>query len=289
MLPSAPLIGSSLGPLLGGALTQGLDWRATFYFLGIFTGLCVLAFLAFEDTFRKERSAVYTAAVRRRRKEQERKALKEARERELGSHGTVVESEPETKEISEKHEKSCDDRTKEAALPPPSNPIQSQEILGTPHHVVTETPTASAPKDAVKEKKQADEIRLSLRDVNPVVPMILVLRRLNNVAILTASGLIYGFAYCIAYTCSRILSEKYGFDALKIGFVLLSYGVGEFLVTCTLARPVDSLATSTGSMFGSILGGRWSDRVFKKLKEKSGGTSKPEVFTRKLLCILHSS
>jgi hypothetical protein len=34
---------------------------------------------------------------------------------------------------------------------------------------------------------------------------------------------------------------------------------------------------AAGSMFGSILGGRWSDRVFNQLKTKNGGTSKPEV------------
>ena len=42
-------------------------------------------------------------------------------------------------------------------------------------------------------------------------------------------------------------------------------------------------------MFGSILGGRWSDRVFKILKERNGGTSAPEVTSPCLVlmtCIL---
>ena len=35
--------------------------------------------------------------------------------------------------------------------------------------------------------------------------------------------------------------------------------------------------TSSGSVLGSVLGGKWSDRVFRKLKEKHGGKSEPEV------------
>lgn len=153
---SAPLIGVSLGPLLGGALTQGLSWRATFYFIAIFTGICVLAFLAFEDTFRRERSAVYVAAAARRRR--------------------------------------------------------------------------GAGDGAVQD------VRLSLRDVNALGPMLLVLRRGNNVAILTASGLIFGFSYCISYTCSRVLAAKYGYDALKIGLVLLAYGIGKSSFPVFLGR-----------------------------------------------------
>ena len=64
---SAPLLGPSLGPILGGALTQAFSWRATFWFLAIFVGLCFLSFIPFRDTFRRERSLTYQAALRRRR------------------------------------------------------------------------------------------------------------------------------------------------------------------------------------------------------------------------------
>ncbi|KAG1729679.1 MFS general substrate transporter [Suillus lakei] len=52
---SAPLLGPSLGPIFGGALTQGLSWRAIFWFL---------------DTFRKERSVTYQNVLKRRLREQ---------------------------------------------------------------------------------------------------------------------------------------------------------------------------------------------------------------------------
>lgn len=32
-----------------------------------------------------------------------------------------------------------------------------------------------------------------------------------------------------------------------------------------------------GSLFGSVLGGRYSDHVFRKLKAQNGGTSQAEV------------
>lgn len=41
-------------------------------------------------------------------------------------------------------------------------------------------------------------------------------------------GLIFAFSYSIAYTCSRTLSERYNYDALSIGLVLLSYGIGGY-------------------------------------------------------------
>ena len=40
-------------------------------------------------------------------------------------------------------------------------------------------------------------------------------------------GLIFAFGYCLAYTCSRTLSLKYGYDALQIGVVLLAFGIGK--------------------------------------------------------------
>ncbi|KAG1742537.1 MFS general substrate transporter [Suillus lakei] len=69
---SAPLLGPSLGPIFGGALTQGLSWRAVFWFLVIWGCIIFLAFLfLFKDTFRKERSVTYQNVLKRRLREQQ--------------------------------------------------------------------------------------------------------------------------------------------------------------------------------------------------------------------------
>ncbi|KAG1815121.1 MFS general substrate transporter [Suillus subaureus] len=78
---SAPLLGPSLGPIFGGALTQALSWRAVFWFLVVWGGMIFLAFIfLFKDTFRKERSATYQNALNSRlQKQQSSKAKDESR------------------------------------------------------------------------------------------------------------------------------------------------------------------------------------------------------------------
>ncbi|KAI0927466.1 hypothetical protein AcV5_007999 [Taiwanofungus camphoratus] len=217
----APLLGPSLGPILGGVLTQGFNWRATFWFLVIFTGLCVVAFVFFKDTFRRERSLSYQTALKRLLEQQAvKKAAALHRQRTDG----------------------CEEKEKDA-----------EGAVGSATATVVERDLESqaVPAEPVKE------VKLSLKDVNPVGPIVHVLRRANNVTILFASGLLFAFNYSITYTASRTLANEYHYDALKIGLVLLAYGVG-----CLL---------------GSVLGGRYSDYVFGQLKTKHGGKSYPEM------------
>jgi hypothetical protein len=42
-------------------------------------------------------------------------------------------------------------------------------------------------------------------------------------------GLVFGFNYCLSYTCERTLANAYGYNALSVGMVLLCLGVGEIL------------------------------------------------------------
>ncbi|KAF9236463.1 vacuolar DHA amino acid exporter [Melanogaster broomeanus] len=90
---------------------------------------------------------------------------------------------------------------------------------------------------------------LSLADINPFLPLWKIIQRRNNVAILLAN--VY------PYTSTRTLSMYYGYDALTIGFVLLSLGAG--------------------SGAGSVIGGRWSDHVVMKMKEQNGGKWNAEM------------
>ncbi|KAG1723841.1 vacuolar DHA amino acid exporter [Suillus paluster] len=212
---SAPLIGPSLGPIFGGALTQGLGWRAVFWFLVIWGGIIFLAFFfLFKDTFRKERSMTYQNILKRKLREQQSSEAKD-----------------KSSKISEK-ESELDGE----------NQTSSKDI---------EAQRAVLPASAIKE------VKLSITDVNPFSPYLSIISRKNNLAILIASGLTFAFGFSIPYTCARTLSMYYNYDALKTGLVLLAYGIG--------------------TVAGSILGGRWSDRTLARLKAANGGISFPEM------------
>ncbi|KAH9891990.1 MFS general substrate transporter [Cubamyces lactineus] len=233
---SAPLLGPSLGPILGGVLTEGFNWRATFWFLAIFTGAIFMLFIPFKDTFRRERSLVYQAALKRRLAHQSAKGS----EASSLSQVTAV-----SRIVSVKDEKSSP--TKAAPTKDGIADLALERDLEKQKQPLP-TETDAAP---------LHEVKLSLADVTPIKPIVHVLRRMNNLTILAASGLIFAFSYSIAYTCSRTLANEYEYNALQIGLVLLAYGVG--------------------SLFGSVLGGRYSDYVFRKLKARNGGVSSAEM------------
>ncbi|KAH9950618.1 MFS general substrate transporter [Amylocystis lapponica] len=219
----APLLGPALGPIIGGALTQRFNWRATFWFLVIFTGCCCVAFIFLKDTFRRERSVTYQSVLRRVLEQQ---AAKKAQAFRLSQDTTVAVIAPQPEKKTRDNNATTQDLETQ-------NVITEKDVLPVP------------------------EVRLSLKDVNPVKPFIGVLSRLNNFTILFASGLLFAFNYSITYTASRTLANQYHYDALKTGLVLLAYGIG-----CLL---------------GSIGGGRYSDMVFKASKAKNEGKSYPEM------------
>jgi hypothetical protein len=71
------------------------------------------------------------------------------------------------------------------------------------------------------------------------------------------------------------MSNKYKYDALQTGLVLLAFGIGEpsgFSVD--LQQPTITVA---GCLSGSILGGRWSDYKLAQMKTNDDGKSHPEV------------
>ncbi|KAJ3805247.1 vacuolar DHA amino acid exporter [Lentinula lateritia] len=119
-------------------------------------------------------------------------------------------------------------------------------------------------QDVLSKPIVTPEVKLGLVDVNPFRPMAFILRRKYNLFMLTASGFYFSFAFVVVYTTSRTLGTYYLYDPLKIGLVLLAYGIG--------------------TVGGSIAGGRWSDYQLSKLKVKNEGKSTPEM---RLRCTLH--
>ena len=69
-----PLLGPSLGTLLGGVLTLTQPgWRAAFWFLTAYGASVTLWAFFFHDTFRKERSLAWTKAINRAKQHAEAK------------------------------------------------------------------------------------------------------------------------------------------------------------------------------------------------------------------------
>lgn len=215
---AAPLLGPALGPILGGSLSQAFNWRASFYFLLICGAVTFLSFLIlFKDTYRRERSLTYRSALQR-----------------LVASQEPVQS-PNESIISGKDS---------------SIPIKDTEKQLQPLNVPDTTPVPLSTPGF-------DDFRLSLQDINPFPPYFRILSRKNNVFILIANGLVFGFSYCLSYTCARTLTNGYGYNAFSTGFVLLCLGLG--------------------SIAGSVMGGRWSDRVLANMKAANGGNWYPEM------------
>ena len=144
----APLLGPSLGPIFGGALTTGFSWRAIFWFLTVVSGTSFIAFVfLFKDTFRKERSLTYQNALRQR---MEHAASKES-------------SRPVSRRPS----------TENTAQPRPSE---------------KDLEKANAKAEAMAVQEPPPDIKPSLKDLSPIRPIGLVLRRKNNSMVLFASG-----------------------------------------------------------------------------------------------------
>jgi MFS family permease len=133
----------ALGPIIGGALTTGLGWRSIFWFLTIVAGLIWLSFLLFfRDTFRKERSLTYQAALKH-------------------------------------HTRGKNSIAHEAASPGSTAPPSIANLHGDVEKGNPDPDAHAVP---------AAQIELTLRDVNPISPLLFVVRRINNLFLLIASG-----------------------------------------------------------------------------------------------------
>ncbi|CCL99473.1 uncharacterized protein FIBRA_01491 [Fibroporia radiculosa] len=198
---SAPLLGPSVGPILGGALTQVFNWRAPFWFLVIFTGLCCISFIFFKDTFRKERSLTYQTVLKRIKAHQVKSPSH-------GSHATPTSGQVQSTES------------------PDFKELKEETASTTTTIVVGDVEAQLSTKE---ELTSVTDIKLTLRDANIIGPMVQVLHRLNNVIIIVASALLFAFEFSLTYTASRTLANEYQYDALNIGLVLLAFGAGALL------------------------------------------------------------
>lgn len=182
---AAPLLGPSMGPLLGGILTQLFNWRATFWFLSIFGGMSLASFMLFRDTFRRERSLTYQAALR-----------KTERRRDNAANGRPL-SQTTTLEVQD-HQDCHNDKIEQGA----GTTEKDVEAQTTSKCTAAETQISSTvPRDM-------QDISLSLKEVNPITPLIMILRRCNNLAILIASGMWYSNLPYISFDIFSAITKR---------------------------------------------------------------------------------
>lgn len=190
----SPLLGPSLGPVFGGILTTGFNWRAPFWFLAILAGTVFLFFLFFfKDTFRQERSFAYQTVLKRLLDER----AESLRREEILQ--TKLAERTDTKETIE------DDGRISTVDIEKQDPTSKTDTLALP------------------------AITLTLKDVAPIETLWLVIRRRNNFILLLASGILFSYCFTVVYTTSRTLANAYGYDALYTGLVLLSFGLGSMV------------------------------------------------------------
>ncbi|CAE6461481.1 unnamed protein product [Rhizoctonia solani] len=226
-----------IGPIIGGGLTAGFSWRATFWFLVIFAGISLCTFIFLPDTWRRERSTSYQAAKRRALKERAKKS----------QAGTPARSRVPSPVRSG------------TVTPTVGANTPADSIQGHAEKKEESDEVNAMAKDKSEKRVVSDEdIKLSITDINPISPIWNVVKERTNLCILFASGLLFAYQYAVAFTAAlTFAAAPYYYNSIKVGLVLLSFGLG--------------------NLAGSIFGGRWSDRVLAQLKAKNGGESVPEM------------
>ncbi|CAG8628397.1 1310_t:CDS:2, partial [Acaulospora colombiana] len=128
-------------------------------------------------------------------------------------------------------------------------------------------------------------VKVTLIDLNPFKPIWSVLTRKNNLCILFPSALLFAFQYSVCFTAARTFAAApYNYDPLHIGLVLLSFGLGNH--SFFLFIQLSSIPSPLGNMFGSVLGGRWSDWKYNKLRVANGGHGWPEMRLRSTIAVM---
>jgi MFS family permease len=138
----------SFAPIMGGVLTTAFNWRAPFWFLTAVSGLSSVSIFLFLKDTFRKERSLTYQHLLKSRLESRARFPTSSRT------PTIVE-----KEL------------------PPHTDMEKQT-----------RPDLSLSNSPVIAEVALAEIKLTLRDVNPVKPLWLVVRRMNNIMILFASG-----------------------------------------------------------------------------------------------------
>lgn len=210
-----PLLGPSIGTLLGGALSStNLQWRATFWFMTAYGALVFIWACFFHDTFRKERSLAWRAAYARAKldakaRDEARKeaAFQAAREETLapGSANQIPGNSAKKLLWSRSNTKSPEDNTAK------STEVNAVSEQASGHHTAgIPLQNMQALQDAKKkilgsrgltkvttETGEEIPIKISIRDINPFAAVGKVLKQPAQFLAMAASGLLFGSQYSL--------------------------------------------------------------------------------------------
>ncbi|KAM0748205.1 MFS general substrate transporter [Meredithblackwellia eburnea MCA 4105] len=237
-----PLLGPSLGPIIGGSLTAKYTWRSTFYFLLAFGGVCLVCMIWLPETFRKERSLAWRLAMKRAR-QHAREEREKARSKLPGGGDEGADGIQERQQVKTAFSAPSPSQLERGTPVPPAQPQ-----FTTINRVLT----------GLSLRSGEDNVKIHFRDVNPLAAVGIILRQKHNTMALLYSGFLFASQYSVTFSASRsFAAAPYSYGSLVVGLILLSFGVGNFI--------------------GSVGGGRWSDIVFARLKEKNGGVGEPEM------------
>ncbi|CED82859.1 Synaptic vesicle transporter SVOP and related transporters (major facilitator superfamily) [Phaffia rhodozyma] len=240
-----PLLGTSMGPIVGGALTQAFGWRSTFYFISAFGAVALFAFCFFPDSWRKERSLAYQAALK--------KSIADS----------LVHAEKKRKRKLAKGLRSTDATPAPTRPGSPTNPDPEKLELALESEQINGKKKGGRRRwwlfgERTGDKVADGTVKIGLRDVNPLLPALAILKCPSNLLTVISSGIIFAAQYSISFTAAVTFAESpYNYNALKIGLVLVAFG--------------------GGNIIGSVAGGRYSDYVLARLMKKNGGVREPEM------------
>ncbi|WVQ86495.1 hypothetical protein IAS59_000208 [Cryptococcus gattii] len=268
-----PMIAPAVAPLIGGALGQSFGWRSVFYFLAVYAFIMLCCFVMFPDSWRRQRSRIYqralSKAIGRAEKEDAKDLRRKAR---LAKQPQVLDTIPAAPEGTPGTSPGGSRRPGAEAW---GRMMSESTVVNVILNNDQEQAAGKLGKVKVKimkwlpfgakEKRiQAEnevEFKPTFRDLNPLPSMALILKQPTNLLILTSSALSFSAQYTIVYTVSITLGKApYNYGSLNIGLVVLAFGIGNILA--------------------SLLGGKYSDMVLRKLKKKNGGVGNPEMRLR---------
>lgn len=187
-------------------LEQSFDWRSTFYLIAAFGGVSFVAFIFFPDSWRKERSQLYQAALKRSLRRSLARQAHDEKKRQRKLQNGLRSTDPTP------------------SMTVPQTPSRSATRVATPGtHTPSETPDTIAvgkelaiPIDTEAQREAATALRrsgpfarlafwrrhdalkeedpdhipvkLTIADVNPLPAMYQILKRPNNLLAVICSA-----------------------------------------------------------------------------------------------------